>query len=89
MDDHVLAKQLALLQLTDVDDMEEASHAYERTETRSSKATMGSSKFRPRSGFTSDPSLSKTTRAVRAIRVEESGSSGSDAESSELDLDAD
>ena len=89
LDDRVLAKQLALLRLTDVDDMEEALHAYDRTETRSSKATMGSSKFRPRSGFTSDPSPSKPTRAVRAIRVEESGSSGSDAESSESELDAD
>ena len=73
--DRNLAKQLTFLRLMDADDMKEILRAYQRMEVWANKASMGSSKFRPQSGFSSDPTPSKPTRAVRSVQMEESGSS--------------
>ena len=45
LDDRDLAKQLTLLRLTDVDDMEETLRAYQRIENRYKKAPMVPGKF--------------------------------------------
>ena len=83
-----LAKQLTLLRLLDVEDMEETLRAYHRMENRYTKASMGQGKFNQRSTAHTDQVPSKSTRAVRAIRVErESSSSESDPSGSEEDVD--
>ena len=67
--------------------MKETLRASQRMETQAFKGLKTSNKFRPRSSFISDPTPSEPNRAVRAIRVEESKSSGSDLESGGSDMD--
>ena len=87
LDDLDLAKQLTLLRLSDADDKEETLRAYQRMENRYTKAPIGPGKFHQRLKFHADQVPSKSTRAVRAIRVEsESSSSESDFSGSEEDV---
>ena len=76
IDDRDLAIQLTLLRLNDADAMEETLRAYQRMEAQRGKTAMGSSKFRQRSAFTSDPASSKPARAVRAIKPIDSAAAG-------------
>ena len=88
LDDRDLAKQLTLLRLSDADDMEETLRAYQRMKNRYTKASMGPRKWHQRSKFHADQIPSKSTRAVRAIRVEsESSSSESKSSGSEEYVD--
>ena len=80
LDDYDLEKQLTLLQLMDVDDVEEDLRECQRLENRQMKSSMGSNKFHQRAIAPANPMASKTTRAVRAIR-EKVESSGSESES--------
>ena len=88
LDDRDLAKQLTLLRLMDINEMEETLRACQWMENRQIKSSMGSNKFHQRAIAPANPMASKTTRAVRAIR-EKVGSSGSESESigSEEDVD--
>ena len=89
LDDRDLAKQLTLLRLTDVDEVEETPlRACQRMENRQMKASMGSNKFHERTTTFSNPISSKTARAVRAIR-EKVESSGSESEIIGSDEDMD
>lgn len=65
-----MSKQLTLFRLIDADDMKETLRANQCMAIRANKATMGSNKFRPRSGFSSYVTTYKSTRAVREIRAE-------------------
>ena len=88
LDDRDLAKQLTLLRLADVNDLEDTLRAYQRMESRQLKTSMGSNRFHPRANASSNSTSSKTARAVRAIR-ERIESSGSESDSIEFDEDKD
>ena len=88
LEDHNLSEQVTLLRLMSSDDMDETMRAYQRMEVRVSKAPMELSKFRPRSEFSSRPTPSKSTRAVRAVQVQEGDSNISDLASSGSNVDA-
>ena len=81
-----LAKQLTLLRIGDVDDMEETLRAYQRMEDRQAQSLMEANKFRPRSSPTASPTPVKPSRTMSSIHVEdaesssESNLSGSDSE---------
>ena len=79
LEDRYMAKQMMVLRLEDVDDMKETLRTYQRIESRQFQSAMGSRKFRQLPKSASTPTLSKPTRAVRAIHVE-SGSSDSDSD---------
>uniref|UniRef100_M4B7T3 Uncharacterized protein n=1 Tax=Hyaloperonospora arabidopsidis (strain Emoy2) TaxID=559515 RepID=M4B7T3_HYAAE len=64
--DRELEKQLTLLRLADVDEVEETLRACQRMETRQMKTSMGSNKFRQRTTTSSIPMSSKTARAKRS-----------------------
>ena len=88
LDDRYLAKQLTLLRLSDDDDMEETLRAYQRMENRYTKTPMGLGKFHQRSKVHADHVPSKSTRAVRAIRLgSESSNLESNSSGSEEDVD--
>ena len=78
LDDLNLAKQLPFLGLNYTDDLEETLQSYERSANQVKKSPMEPNQFRPRAGFATDPAPSNPARAVRAIRVENSESNGSD-----------
>ena len=87
LDDRDLAKQLSLLRLEDASALQDTLRAYERTETRQGRASMGSSKFRQKSAAASAPVSSKITRAVKAIQIDHSESeSESDHSGSEPEI---
>uniref|UniRef100_A0AAV1VNF3 CCHC-type domain-containing protein n=1 Tax=Peronospora matthiolae TaxID=2874970 RepID=A0AAV1VNF3_9STRA len=80
LDDRDLAKQLTLLRLRDIDEMEDTLRACQRMENRQIKSTMGSNKFHQRAIAPTNPMASKTTQVMRSIR-EKVESSGSESES--------
>ena len=88
LDDRDLAKQLTLLRLTDVNELDETLRACQRMESRQSKTTTGSNKFHQRANAYPNPTSSKTARAVRTIR-ERIESSGSEPDLSGSDEDKD
>ncbi|GMF39724.1 unnamed protein product [Phytophthora fragariaefolia] len=71
LDDHELADQLELLQLSDADVLEDTLCAHQPAKSRQGKAAMGSSKFSQNAPATPNPTPSKNARAVRAIRTME------------------
>ncbi|OWY96790.1 LOW QUALITY PROTEIN: hypothetical protein PHMEG_00032856, partial [Phytophthora megakarya] len=80
LDDRDLADQLALLRLTDAEDLEETLRFRQRSEARQDKAHAGSNKLRQKS----TPETTKKARAVRAIqKAEDHSGSESDASGSE------
>ncbi|OWY96645.1 hypothetical protein PHMEG_00033040, partial [Phytophthora megakarya] len=84
LDDRDLADQLALLRLTDADDLEENLRARQRAKARQGKAHAGSNKFRQKSTPENQSAPTKNARAVRAIqKAEDSSESESDASGSE------
>ena len=88
LEDRDLAKQLTLLRLMDVDEVEETLRACQRMENSQVKALMGSNKFHQRTTAYSNPILSKTARSVREIREKvESSGSGSNLAGSDEDMD--
>ena len=80
LDDRDLAKQLTLLRLKDVEELEETLRACQRMESRQLKASKGSNNFYQRANDSPNPTSSKTARAVRVIR-EQIESSGSESDS--------
>ena len=88
LDDRDLAKQLTLLRLTDVEEMEETLRACQRMKNRQMKSSMGSNKFHERAIAPTHPMASKTARAIRVVR-EKVESSGSESESIGSDEDTD
>ena len=88
LDDRDLAKQLTLLRLKDVEELEETLRACQRMESRQLKASTGSNKFYQRENASPNPTSSKTARAVRVIR-ERIESSGSESDSIGSDEDKD
>jgi hypothetical protein len=86
LDDRGLAKQLTMLRLDDVDELEDTLRACQRMEDRQTQVPTGSSKFRQRFVPTFPPAPSKPTRAVRAIHVE-CASSDSDSDHSDVEVE--
>ena len=85
LDDRGLAKQLTMLRLDDLDELDYTLRACQRKEDRQTQIPTGSSKFRQRFVPTFPPAPSKPTRAVRAINVE-SASSCSDSNHSDVEV---
>ena len=88
LDDRDMAKQLTLLRLTDVDEVEKTLRACQQSDNRQIKASMGSNKFHQRTTASSNPISSKAARAIRAMheKVESSGSE-SESNGSEEEMD--
>ena len=86
LDDRGLAKQLTMLRLNDVDELEDTLRACQRMEDRQAQVPTGSSTFRQRFVPKLPPAPSKPTRAVRAIHVE-SASSDSDSDLSDVEVE--
>ncbi|OWY90331.1 hypothetical protein PHMEG_00041585 [Phytophthora megakarya] len=79
-----LADQLALLRLTDAEDLEETLRARQRAKARQGKTHAGSNKFQQKAALKPPSASSKNARAVRAIRVaEDSSESESDVSASD------
>ncbi|OWZ00563.1 hypothetical protein PHMEG_00028213, partial [Phytophthora megakarya] len=79
LDDRDLADQLALLRLTDAEDLEETLRARQRAKARQGKTHAGTNKFRQKAAPKPTSASSKNAGAVRAIRVvEDSSESESD-----------
>ncbi|OWY91878.1 hypothetical protein PHMEG_00039353, partial [Phytophthora megakarya] len=74
LDDRDLADQLALLRLTDAEDLEETLRARQRAKARQGKTHAGSNKFRQKAAPDPPSAFSKNARAVRWIRVAEDSS---------------
>uniref|UniRef100_A0AAV1V2L2 Uncharacterized protein n=1 Tax=Peronospora matthiolae TaxID=2874970 RepID=A0AAV1V2L2_9STRA len=88
LDDRDLAKQLTLLRLDDVNELDKTLLACQRMESRQLKTSTGSNNFHQRSNASPDPTPYKSARAVRAIR-ERIESSGSESDSIGSDEDKD
>uniref|UniRef100_A0AAV1U935 Uncharacterized protein n=1 Tax=Peronospora matthiolae TaxID=2874970 RepID=A0AAV1U935_9STRA len=86
LDDRDLAKQLTLLRLADIEELDETLRACQRMESRQLKTSTGSNKVYQRANGSPNPTPSKTSRAVRAIR-ERIESSGSESDSMGSDED--
>uniref|UniRef100_A0AAV1TR44 CCHC-type domain-containing protein n=1 Tax=Peronospora matthiolae TaxID=2874970 RepID=A0AAV1TR44_9STRA len=88
LDDRDLAKQLTLLRLGNVNELDETLRARQRILSRQLKTSTGSNKFHQRANASPNPMSYKTARAVRAIlkRIERSDSE-SDSIGSDEDKD--
>ena len=68
LDDRDLAKQLTLLRLRDIDEMEDTLRACQRVENLQIKIDDGIKQFHQRAIAPTNPMASKTTRVMRSIR---------------------
>uniref|UniRef100_A0AAV1V010 Retrotransposon gag domain-containing protein n=1 Tax=Peronospora matthiolae TaxID=2874970 RepID=A0AAV1V010_9STRA len=76
LDDRDLAKQLTLLRLANVNELDETLRACQKKKRRQLKTSTGSNEFHQRANASPNPMPFKNSRAVRAIcrRIESSGS---------------
>uniref|UniRef100_A0AAV1TG54 Uncharacterized protein n=1 Tax=Peronospora matthiolae TaxID=2874970 RepID=A0AAV1TG54_9STRA len=88
LDDRELAKQLILLRLANVNELDETLRASQRIKSRQLRTSTGSNKFRQRAIASQNSTPFKTARAARAIR-ERIESSGSESDSIGSDEDKD